>query len=312
MGDLLDSRGPRGPFRRRRLAAWLAGATVAERTRREYRSALRRLDGWLRREGERGLGALNDELLAIYLCELRAAGMAAASARLALAAVRWWAREGTRPSPVGFQCDQARARYERDAAGVGRGQVAPIRWSDADRMAAVAAAEAERAGAGFGARWRGLRDAAAISVGSDGMLRIGELASLAVGDLNLRAGTLTVRRSKTDQGAMGADVYLGPPTRDRLAAWLSIRSGPGPLFCTRAPGLRKMLQRRARACGVPGRISGHSLRVGAAVSAGEAGADTVQLMIAGRWRSASMPAHYARGALCARGATATLRYGGPV
>ena len=59
----------------------------------------------------------------------------------------------------------------------------------------------------------------------------------------------------------------------------------------------------ARAAAAP-RVSGHSLRVGAAQSLAAAGAGLVQMQQAGRWQSPAMPAHYA-----ARGAVATLRGG---
>ena len=73
--------------------------------------------------------------------------------------------------------------------------------------------------------------------------------------------------------------------------------------------LRRIIARRAADAGVEGRISGHSLRVGAAQSLAAAGASVVDMQTAGRWKSPEMPGRYARGQLAARGAVARLRYG---
>ena len=51
------------------------------------------------------------------------------------------------------------------------------------------------------------------------------------------------------------------------------------------------------AAGVEGFISGHSLRVGSAVSLAQAGASVVDMQNAGRWKSPQIPAHYAKAEL---------------
>ena len=58
---------------------------------------------------------------------------------------------------------------------------------------------------------------------------------------------------------------------------------------------------------VEGFISGHSLRVGSAVSLARAGVSVVDMQTAGRWKSADMPAHYAKAELAERGALPPLR-----
>ncbi len=83
-------------------------------------------------------------------------------------------------------------------------------------------------------------------------------------------------------------------------------SGSGPLD---SRNIRRIIVTRARAAGIEGRVSGHSLRVGGAQSLAAAGAGLVELQQAGDWRSPAMPAHYARGQPGARGAVARLRYG---
>ena len=49
---------------------------------------------------------------------------------------------------------------------------------------------------------------------------------------------------------------------------------------------REIIKKRADAAGVDGFISGHSLRVGSAVSLAQAGASVVDMQVSGRWKSA--------------------------
>ena len=73
--------------------------------------------------------------------------------------------------------------------------------------------------------------------------------------------------------------------------------------------VRAIITRRARDAGIEVRVSGHSLRVGAAQSLAAAGASVVEMQTAARWTSPTMPGRYARGQVAARGAVVKLRYG---
>ena len=187
-----------------------------------------------------------------------------------------------------------------------------VRWEQADRAAEMA----EQSG-----NLAGLRDAAIVAVASDAMLRVSEVAALDVSDVNLAGQTVLIRRSKTDQEGKGTAQFLGKPTTERIQAWL-LNSGltEGPLFRAVKSGrvwatrltdgsIRRIITQRARAAGVEGRVSGHSLRVGSAQSLANAGASLVEMQVAGRWRSPAMPALYAQGQLAKQGAVARLRYG---
>ena len=174
-----------------------------------------------------------------------------------------------------------------------------------------------------GGRLRNLRDAALIAVMSDGLLRVSEAAAVRVADVNPardRAGTLLVAQSKTDPEAAGTILHLRAVTLRRVSAWKQAAGiDSGPLFRRIRKGgrveataltvqsIRAIIQRWAKAAGVSGRVSGHSLRVGAAQSLVSAGATLPELQQAGRWLSPTMPAHYARGQLAGRGAVARLR-----
>ena len=170
-----------------------------------------------------------------------------------------------------------------------------MRWDQAD----LAAALAERGSlAGF-------RDAAIVAVASDAMLRVSEIAALAVADIALEedgSGRLAIRHSKTDQEGEGAVANVGAPTVRRVRAWLAAAElADGPMFRRVRTGnvvgsarlgvrtVRAIITRRARAAGVEGRVSGHSLRIGAAQSLAAAGASVVEMQTAGRWTSPTMP-----------------------
>ena len=72
---------------------------------------------------------------------------------------------------------------------------------------------------------------------------------------------------------------------------------------------RRIIKKRAADAGVDGFISGHSLRVGSAVSLAQAGATVVDMQVAERWKSSQMPAHYAKAELVERSAIARFKDG---
>ncbi|MDE0625003.1 MAG: tyrosine-type recombinase/integrase [Bryobacterales bacterium] len=286
----------------------LAAAALAPATHRAYEGALRRLAAWL---GDR---TLDDASLEAYLEHLHAAGLAPASAALAVAAVRTAARaRGLTLHLPGTEA--ALAGFRRSSPGRGRGQAVGIQWHQADAMAAMADADGSLSG---------IRDAAIIAVMSDALLRISELAALQTDDLSLNddgSATITIRRSKTDQTGETAELYLGPPTADRLRKWMRTASicsgvlfrrvrrgghlGPGPL---RPSSVAAVLAKRAAAVGIQGSVRGHSLRVGSAQSLVRAGATLPEIQQDGRWDSSRMPALYSRKEAASKRGTARLRY----
>ena len=288
---------------------WAAGdlvrASIAENTRRAYEAALRQFEQSAYPETDAGVAA--------YLMRLYQQGRSAACATMVVAALRFRARLSGRASPIGAAATRVFAGFRRLAAGRGRGMVAGVRWEQADRAAEMAARPGDLGG---------LRDAAIVAVASDALLRVSEVAALDVADVNQEEQTVLIRRSKTDQEGSGAVQFLGKPTTARIQAWLQ-GSGltEGALF--RGVGragrvqdgrltdrtIRRIITQRARAAGVGGRVSGHSLRVGSAQSLATAGASLVEMQIAGRWQSPAMPGRYAQGQLATRGAVARLRYG---
>ena len=289
----------------------LDAAALAPATRKAYAGALDRLAAWM---GTWKAGRpLTDELLADYLAARYAAGAAPAVIDQVVAAVSCAAALRGEPSPVGPATVRRRRGCRRSGAGRGRGQAAGIGWREADRLADRAADEQTT---------RGTRDAAIIGVMSDAALRVSEAAALQVADIDFGGPSVTITRSKTDQCGRGTVHSLGPPTARAVERWLEVAGhAAGPLFrrvwATGAVGRRalapdtigRMIARRAAEAGITGRVTGHSLRIGAAQSLTDSGATTADLMSVGRWTSERMPAHYARLQSARRDAVARLRYG---
>ncbi len=72
--------------------------------------------------------------------------------------------------------------------------------------------------------------------------------------------------------------------------------------------LRRIIKTRAANADIAGAVSGHSLRVGSAVSLARANAELPAIMQAGRWSSAQTVARYTRREQASKGAVARLRY----
>ena len=314
----------RRPARRGRASVTIAAARAAEladalgresvtaNTRRSYKSAIDALRAWLAETEQ----SLTDASLADYIATLDARGLAPASGRMVLAAVRFASRKAGVECPVAERCREVMSGFARSAAGRGRGQAAALAWRTADTAAAVASSDGPR----------GMRDAAIIAVMSDALLRSSELTELQVADFAVDtdgAGRLTIRKSKTDVEGKGAVMFLGAPTVERVQAWLAVAGiANGRLFRQVRKGghvgddglstnaIARIVKSRVGSTGLDAnRMSGHSARIGGAVELAAAGESLAAMQVAGRWSSPDMPGRYARAELAARGAVARRRYG---
>ena len=283
----------------------LIKASIAENTLKAYQLALQSLTVWL--SGR----VLSDALLANYITALHEAGKSAATIGQVVAAVKWQLKHQSQET-VNFPITQATlAGIRREGKDRGRGQVDGLIWQDVERVCIYAKTQGTLAG---------LRDAAIIRLMSDCLLRISEVAAVNVGDL--KEDTLTVRASKTDQEGAGETLYVCDKIRQLLkqyteqanitrdALFRHIRRGDHIQSNRLNPhSARRIIKKRAADAGVGGFISGHSLRVGSAVSLAQAGATVVDMQVAGRWKSSQMPAHYAKAELAERGAIARFKDG---
>ena len=283
----------------------LIKASVAENTRKAYRRALHALERWLAGR------SLSDELLATYITTLHKDDKSPATIGQAVSAVKWQLKYQSAEQmnlPITLT---TLAGIRRDGKERGRGQVDGLIWQEVERICIIAETEGTLVG---------LRDAAMIRLMSDCLLRISEV--VAVNVVDLKETTLTVGSSKTDQEGTGESLYICEPTRKVLkryseqagitdgAVFRHIRRGDHIQSTRLHPhSARRIIKKRAIDAGVDGFISGHSLRVGSAVSLAQAGATVVDMQVAGRWKSSQMPAHYAKAELAERGAIARFKDG---
>ena len=162
---------------------------------------------------------------------------------------------------------------------------------------------------------RTVRDKAIIAVLYCGMLRRSELIGLNVEDVTWDesdgSATITIRKSKTDQGGIGRAGYLAPFAVNALRKWLRLSGiSNGPIFRRVVAGtvtadrailgkevariIKKMLVRAGVAPRVAAAYSGHSARIGGAHDLVIGGHDLAAIMLAGGWTSPTMPARYTR------------------
>ena len=281
----------------------LIKASIAENTRKAYQRALTKLETWL--SGR----PLSDALLANYITALHKDGKSPATIAQAVAAVKWQLKHQLQET-INLPITQTTlAGIRREGKDRGRGQVDGLIWQDVERVCIYAETEGTLTG---------LRDAAMIRLMSDCLLRISEVVAVNIGDLKDK--TLTVHASKSDQEGNGETLYVCNATRNVLTQYRETAGiSRGALFRHIRRGdhiqptrlhphsARRIIKKRAADAGVEGFISGHSLRVGSAVSLAQAGATVVDMQVAGRWKSSQMPAHYARAEMAERGAIARYK-----
>ena len=287
----------------------LIKATVAPSTIKTYQHALQQFKIWL--DGR----SPNDSLLASYITELYQGGKSPMTISKIVAAVKWMAKNhGLGTSGFSFEVtEKILTGIRREGKNRGRGQVEGITWDMVKQICVLAEADNTVAG---------LRDSALIRLMSDCLLRISEAVAVDVEDVN---SVLTIHQSKTyfeTRGLPDGTLYIGDLTRLAIKRYCEVGGiTTGALFRRirrgdnitssrlSVQGTRDAIKRRAREAGVEGFISGHSLRVGSAVSLAQAGASVVDMQVAGRWKSPQMPAHYARAELAERGGIARFKYG---
>ena len=264
-------------------------ANVSDNTLKAYEHATRKLESWLEAR------TLSDAVLAEYVRFLHSQGKSPATINLVLSAVKWMAEYHGIDSVAGTATERAVSAVREKRKGRGRRQVDGLTWDDVERV--CAAAESADTAAG-------LRDAAMISLMSDCLLRISEVVAVDVEDVKGEGLQVLGKKAGRERGDV---LYICDSTRrliERYRTRTSVDSGS--LFRRirfqnhvtedrlGVKGAREAIQRWAAEAGVEGLISGHSLRMGSAISLAEAGASVREVQSAGRWRDATMPARYVR------------------
>ena len=272
-----------------RLAS-LAGA-YSENTIRAYRADFRFFEAWCAGKGFEPLPSQSKNI-ALYVEEM--AGLKApASIQRAVTGIARIHRLLGHPNPAASEAVALALRRMLRAHGRRQAQAVGLNANLRDRLLAAC-----------GDDLRGLRDRAVIVVGYDTLCRRSELVALQIEDIEWLAngdGSVLIRRSKTDQAGEGRLGYLSEESMMTIRRWLDateLKSGPlfRPLRGSTVGekrlhpcSINRMLKKLARTAGLDaataGRLSGHSMRVGAALDMVESGIDLVPIMHAGGWKS---------------------------
>ena len=283
-------------------------------TRRAYASVWKQFRAWAAAEELEALPA--DPLtVAAYLVHRAAAGLSMSSLAMDRKAISYYHRTAGFPTPTAAEgVRQTLAGLKNRAADEGRHESRQARGLTAEVLEAIRrTAHGARTGPSGrteseeAARRRGDMDIAIASVMRDGLLRRSEAADLRWRDVTLvEDGTarIRVRRSKT--ASSSAILYVGPAATAALRAIMP----ENVVRQKRVFGLRSgravsnRVAAMARAAGLGEGFSGHSPRVGMAQDLTAAGVGLTAIMVAGRWKSERMPAHYSKAQEAGRGAVA--------
>lgn len=309
------------------------GASVRPNTKRAYAAQMRVWEAHCEAEGL-AMWPAEPVAVANWLAARAARGQCVSTLRISVAALK------AGSEAKGFPFDSKAMPIVRTLRGIVNSaarlprQAEPLRGGEILDLIA-----------GLGNRPVDVRDAALFAIGYAFALRRSELVGLDLEDLGsgsgvLRVGTEVIEArfaiSKTSTGSDGETVVIprfdNPAAVEAIEAWLalagvkpsepvfrSIRKGGaiGARLSAAAVGeiikgrVRAFLIRRGmspeKAEATAEKFSGHSLRVGFAVAAAEAGADIRQISVVTRHRSLSMPARYASRADALRSSPHRLR-----
>lgn len=292
--------------------AHAARGAYAPNTERALRADIAVFTGWCVAAGLASLSASPATVAAFVdaMGEIRAP----ATVRRYVSSVATFHAAARLPNPCGDDAVRLALKRLHRTRGRAQAQAAPLTRDLVDRMLAAA-----------GSGTRALRNRALLAIAYDSLCRRSELVALQRADLESAehgAGTLTVRRSKTDQEGAGQVRYLAPDTMRRVEAWL-IEAGHSDGALLRAVGksgriggsldpgdVARVFKAMAAAAGIAqelvAAISGHSSRVGAAQDQVRHGVELPAVMQAGGWTSPAMVARYSAKLEARRGGAAKL------
>ena len=284
---------------------------VSRNTVNNYRAQWRSFMDWAQAKGLRGLPA-EPAQVAAYLAERSEEhGHRPATLRMAASAITFVHKAARMDDPCASPEVTRTLRSATRRAGRSQKQAEAL----TKEAFAVVQSNARNPRRGRGGRLegqetaicRGNLDIALISLMRDAMLRVSEAAALSWSDIAAEAdgtGRLLIRRSKTDAEGEGAVAFLSAPTMSALGLIRNRAEDAGSVFGLRPNQIAMHIKRAAKAAGLGDGFSGHSPRVGMARDLARAGIELTSLMNAGRWRTATMPAHYTRNEAAGRGAVA--------
>jgi len=281
-----------------RQHAEAARGAYAGNTERALRADVAIYTGWCAGEGRQPLPASADTIAAFV--DAMAASRAPATVRRYVSSVATFHRAAGVANPCDTQTVKLALKRMHREKGRAQQQAAPLTDRLVERLLGVR-----------GSRLRDLRHRAMLVVAYTTMVRRAELVALQLADLQVDAdgfGTVTIRRSKTDQEGVGAVAPIPADAMRHVVTWIeAARITDGPLFRAVLKGNRiggaldpgdvaRAFKAMARRAGLSAeetaRISGHSTRVGAAQDMLRYGEQLPGIMQAGRWKSPEMVGRY--------------------
>jgi integrase len=164
---------------------------------------------------------------------------------------------------------------------------------------------------------RGIRDRALLLLAYDSMCRRSELVSLKIADIQIEdldrhvRMKIRLRKSKTDQELQGRWIFPSQRSQEAIKLWIAnakliegflFRGVNNALDITpelKANQINRIYKRLAKDAQLPketiGKISGHSMRVGAAQDLLRLGASLPAIMNRGRWSKTDTVMKYLEG-----------------
>lgn len=271
----------------------------APATIRAYKSNFERFIEYCDQEKIVALPA-NQETVASYIRDLSNGKLKSASIRIAVASISAIHRLNEYSDPTSLPNVRIELRKMHRKLGRGSEQAMGINLETLEKMLKYT----DRS-------LIGLRDRALLLTAYDGLCRRSEVVDFRVEDISRGRDNLIkikLRRSKTDQDGIGRWINLKIETQLAIIDWLNI-SGikTGKLFRGIDKGnhlsdgldasqinriYKKLASRCEMKCEMIKKISGHSLRVGAAQDLLLSGASLPLIMTKGRWSKADTMMRY--------------------
>ena len=272
----------------------------SENTRRNYLSQWRRFQAWAAERNVESRPADPLHIAAYLLCRLNE-GRKPATLRASVNAISHMHKIVGEADPCSYYLVRRILSAVTRQMGGSQKQAPPLKEKLFRKIQAVACQP--RVGKGGHlerpetARERGALDIAMIGMMRDGLLRVSEAAAVVWDDIEWRSngtGRLAIRRSKTDQVGKGAVAYLSRPTMSYLKMIRNGAAGANRVIGLRPDQIGRRIKRAALQAGLGRKFSGHSCRVGMACDLAREGIDLPRIMVAGRWDTLEMVAHYTR------------------
>lgn len=278
----------------------LIEGAYAPSTIRAYKGNFEKFIKFCESENERALPA-HPATAAKFIQTLTKSGLKSSSIRLALASISTMHKLNELPDPTQSPIAKLELRRMHRTLGRFSKQALGITALLLNRMLTSCKED-----------MRGIRDKAILLLAYETLCRRSELISLRIEDMEYQAHSgealIRLRKSKSDQESMGKWIKISHETNIAISQWLlasKLKSGfifrgispSGKIAESIQPAqINRIYKKIASNANVPKeqieRISGHSLRVGAAQDLMISGSTLPQILVQGRWSKTETAIRY--------------------